>query len=105
MPKRSYYTRTYADETIIMSKFDENLEHKTDYELTPTDDGLMYCNCPARIVNCRHVKMQVLLADAAIGDDPIYNHMKSEYPSETIYLDYRSDGKYYWVTKTLLEES
>lgn len=105
--KRSYYTRGFnSDGHVVMSKYNEYLEHQTDYEMVSAGQDYI-CGCPARVENCRHKKMQLILADAMCGDDLVYNGVRSqlEDPNEKIYLDWRKDGQYYWVTKSILDEN
>ena len=101
--KSSYYTAERLQDRVVMSKFDEYFEHKADYELVPSGEEWL-CSCPARIMKCRHVKMQAIFVDTLTGDDPLYNDMKSQFPDETLFLKYRNERLYSWVPQSLVEE-
>lgn len=108
MGSKSLYLRVFAEDegenVIEMRKFTPDLEPADTYTLRVAHTGETICNCPARQVECRHVKMQEIFDRADKGQDHLYNEMRwpkgegegDDHPEHVVYLMY--DGKMYqWV--------
>ena len=107
---KSIYTRLHSkdddgDDVWILKKFDVDLEPQGSYEIRESQMGELICTCPARITECRHVRMMEMFTNAESGQDDIFNLAQSENPDHVIML--QTDAKRFdWVpgfTKEVME--
>lgn len=98
---KSIYNRMFKNDDegtpySVLNKFDQDLNPAGSYNIHTMYTGEKVCNCPARVAECRHIKMLRMFDNAETGNDDVFQLVQTENPTREVWL--QTDNKsFVWI--------